>query len=101
MGQLGNHSNLHGGHDHSSEKFKLEAEDSVAAGPVGRNAVAATALKLSAEILSYSCANGMFAGVTLDGAEVQADKSGDKAIYGEHSAAPMLGKYKIMELPNN
>src|SRR5271163_3874317 len=65
-----------------SDKFKLGADASVAAGPVGRNATAATDLKLNAEILSYSRAKGVFAGVSLDGAVVQADKSGDQAFYG-------------------
>jgi len=66
-----------------SDKFKLGADASVAAGPVGRNAAAGTDLKLSAEILSYSRSKGIFAGVSLDGAVMQADKSGDKAMYGE------------------
>src|ERR1700722_15258044 len=66
-----------------SDKFKLGADASVAAGPVGRNATAGTDLKLNAEILSYSRAKGIFAGVSLDGAVVQADKSGDKAMYGD------------------
>ena len=65
-----------------SDKFKLGANVSVAAGPVGRNASAGTDLKLNAESLSYSRAKGVFAGVSLDGAVVQADKSGDKAMYG-------------------
>ncbi len=65
-----------------SDKFKLGADASVAAGPVGRNAAAGTDLKLSAEILSYSRVKGVFAGVSLDGAVMQADKSGDKAMYG-------------------
>src|ERR1700733_10105187 len=66
-----------------SDKFKLGADASVAAGPVGRNATAGTDLKLTAEILSYSRTKGVFAGISLDGAVVQADKSGDKAMYGE------------------
>jgi lipid-binding SYLF domain-containing protein len=65
-----------------SDKFKLGADASVAAGPVGRNASAGTDLKLNAEILSYSRSKGVFAGVSLDGAVVQADKSGDEAMYG-------------------
>src|ERR1700677_527592 len=65
-----------------SDKFKLGADASVAAGPVGRNAAAGTDLKLNAEILSYSRSKGVFAGVRLDGAGVQADKSGDQALYG-------------------
>src|ERR1700690_3109153 len=67
-----------------SDKFKLGADASVAAGPVGRNAAAGTDLKLTAEILSYSRTKGVFAGVSLDGAVMQADKSGDKAMYGEN-----------------
>jgi lipid-binding SYLF domain-containing protein len=65
-----------------SDKFKVGADASVAAGPVGRNAAAGTDLKLNAEILSYSRSKGIFAGVSLDGAVMQADKSGDKAMYG-------------------
>src|SRR5579862_3018003 len=65
-----------------NDKFKLGADASVAAGPVGRNATAGTDLKLNAEILSYSRAKGVFAGVSLDGAEMQADKSGDESMYG-------------------
>jgi len=69
-------------HSLLSDKFKLGADASVAAGPVGRTAAAATDIKLNAEILSYSRAKGIFVGVALDGAVVQADKSGDKAMYG-------------------
>jgi lipid-binding SYLF domain-containing protein len=65
-----------------SDKFKLGADASVAAGPVGRNASAGTDLKLNAEILSYSRSKGVFAGVSLNGDVVQADKSGDIAMYG-------------------
>jgi lipid-binding SYLF domain-containing protein len=66
-----------------SDKFKLGADASVAAGPVGRNASADTDLKLNAEVLSYSRSKGIFAGVSLSGAVVQADKSGDQAMYGD------------------
>ena len=66
-----------------SDKFKLGGDASVAAGTVGRNATAATDISLRAEILSYSRTHGVFAGVSLDGAVVQADKSGDHAMYGE------------------
>jgi lipid-binding SYLF domain-containing protein len=66
-----------------SDKFKLGADASIAAGPVGRNAAAGTDLKLAAEILSYSRSRGVFIGVSLNGAVMQADKSGDKAMYGD------------------
>jgi lipid-binding SYLF domain-containing protein len=76
--------NEHALHSLLSDKFKIGADASVAAGPVGRHASADTDVKLNAEILSYSRAKGVFAGVSLDGAVVQADKSGDEAMYGEH-----------------
>jgi lipid-binding SYLF domain-containing protein len=65
------------------DKFKLGGDASVAAGPVGRNAQADTDIALRAEVLSYSRTHGVFAGVSLDGAVVQADKSGDRAMYGD------------------
>src|ERR1700683_4427722 len=74
--------NDHALHSLLSDKFKLGGDASVAAGPVGRDATASTDLKLTAEILSYSRSKGIFAGVSLDGTVVQADKSGDKAMYG-------------------
>ena len=82
-----------------SDKFKLGADASVAAGPVGRNASAGTDLKLNAEILSYSRTKGAFAGVSLNGAVVQADKSGDEAMYG-HSVTRhdiLAGKVAVPE----
>jgi lipid-binding SYLF domain-containing protein len=75
--------NEHALHSLLSDKFKLGGDASVAAGPVGRTAEAGTDVKLTAEILSYSRAKGIFAGVALDGAVVQADKSGDKSMYGD------------------
>jgi SH3 domain-containing YSC84-like protein 1 len=74
--------NDHALHSLLSDKFKLGGDASVAAGPVGRNATAGTDLKLTAEILSYSRSKGIFAGVSLTGTIVQADKSGDEAMYG-------------------
>ncbi|MGA8220820.1 MAG: lipid-binding SYLF domain-containing protein, partial [Candidatus Acidiferrales bacterium] len=71
-------------HSLLGDKFKLGADASVAAGPVGRTTAAATDVRLNAEILSYSRAKGVFIGVALDGAVVQADKSGDVAMYGEN-----------------
>src|ERR1700739_2766679 len=65
------------------DKFKLGGDATVAAGPVGRDASAGTDIRMSAEILSYSRAKGVFAGINLDGAVVQADKSGDRAMYGD------------------
>lgn len=67
-----------------NDKFKIGADASVAAGPVGRHAAAGTDIKLNAEILSYSRSKGAFAGISLDGAVVQADHSGDKAMCGSN-----------------
>jgi lipid-binding SYLF domain-containing protein len=75
--------NDHALHSLLSDKFKLGGDASVAAGPVGRSADADTDAKLTSEILSYSRTKGVFAGVSLQGAVVQADKSGDKAMYGD------------------
>jgi SH3 domain-containing YSC84-like protein 1 len=76
--------NDHALHSLLSDKFKLGADATVAAGPVGRQASASTDIKLNAEILSYSRTKGVFAGVSLAGAVVRADKSGDQALYGPH-----------------
>lgn len=65
-----------------SSKFKLGADASVAAGPVGRQAEASTDWKLRAQILSYSRARGVFAGVALDGAVVRQDKDSTREFYG-------------------
>ncbi len=66
------------------DKFKLGADASVAAGPVGRKAEAATDVRMTSEILTYSRSKGVFAGVSLDGTVVKADQSGDRAMYGHN-----------------
>jgi SH3 domain-containing YSC84-like protein 1 len=65
-----------------SSKFKLGADASVAAGPVGRHAAADTDWKLRAQVLSYSRARGAFAGLELAGAVVKQDKDGTREFYG-------------------
>jgi lipid-binding SYLF domain-containing protein len=72
----------HGMRSLLSDKFKIGADATAAAGPVGRHAAADTDLKLNAEILTYSRSKGVFAGISLDGAVVQADRTGDQAMYG-------------------
>jgi lipid-binding SYLF domain-containing protein len=66
-----------------SSKFKVGADASAAAGPVGRHASAATDWKMNEEILTYSRAKGVFAGLTLNGANVHADGDAMRAMYGE------------------
>ncbi|MHB8446767.1 MAG: lipid-binding SYLF domain-containing protein [Rudaea sp.] len=64
-------------------KFTLGADASVAAGPVGRSADAATDAQLRAEIYSYSRSRGLFAGVALDGSVLSIDNTANQAVYGE------------------
>ena len=63
-------------------KFQLGADASAAAGPVGRHATADTDWKLNTEILTYSRAKGLFAGLSLTGADVRRDNDSMDAFYG-------------------
>jgi lipid-binding SYLF domain-containing protein len=65
-----------------SSKFQLGADASVAAGPVGRHAAADTDWKMRAQVLTYSRARGVFAGVSLDGARIKQDKDSTRDFYG-------------------
>src|SRR5256884_4259501 len=65
-----------------TSKFKLGADASVAAGPVGRHAAADTDWKLRAQVLSYSRARGAFAGLELSGAAIKQDKDSTREFYG-------------------
>jgi len=71
-------------------QFKFGADASVAAGPVGRDAQATTDLQLRAEILSYSRARGLFAGVTVNGSTVRADLDANQRFYGTRLNGPQL-----------
>jgi lipid-binding SYLF domain-containing protein len=65
-----------------SSKFKVGADASAAAGPVGRHAEGMTDWKMRAEVLTYSRARGVFAGLTLNGAAIYADDDSTRSIYG-------------------
>ncbi len=65
-----------------SSKFKLGADASAAAGPVGRDAAADTDWKLRAEVLTYSRARGLFAGIDLNGSAITQDKDETRILYG-------------------
>jgi lipid-binding SYLF domain-containing protein len=65
-----------------SSKFKLGADASAAAGPVGRDAAADTDIKMRAEVLTYSRARGLFAGIDLSGAVLNQDKDETRLLYG-------------------
>jgi lipid-binding SYLF domain-containing protein len=69
----------------NSTKFTLGAEATVAAGPVGRNATAATDAGMKAEILSYSRSRGAFAGIALKGATLRPDMENNAVLYGKRS----------------
>ena len=65
-----------------SSQFKLGADASAAAGPVGRHASADTDWKMKAQVLTYSRARGAFAGLELTGASIRQDKDSTREFYG-------------------
>jgi SH3 domain-containing YSC84-like protein 1 len=81
-----------------SSKFKLGADASVAAGPVGRAAAADTDWKLRAQVLSYSRARGVFAGAALDGAVIKQDKDSTREFYG-HVVTPEASLRGLVQAP--
>jgi lipid-binding SYLF domain-containing protein len=66
-----------------SSKFKIGGDASAAAGPIGRDAAADTDWKMKAEILTYSRARGLFAGIDLSGSVVSQDKDETHLLYGK------------------
>lgn len=67
-----------------SDKFTLGGEATVAAGPLGRDAAAQTDAELHAEMLSYSRARGLFAGISLEGATLAPDPDTNRELYGHN-----------------
>jgi lipid-binding SYLF domain-containing protein len=65
-------------------KFKLGADASAAAGPVGRDAQAATDLTMRAQVLTYSRSRGLFLGVSVGGAVIHQDQADTQAFYGKN-----------------
>ena len=63
-------------------QFKVGADAAVAAGPVGRDASASTDIQMRAQILSYSRARGLFAGVTINGSTIRQDRDANERFYG-------------------
>src|SRR5579862_5723466 len=78
-----------------SSKFELGADASVAAGPVGRHAEGNTDWKMRAEVLTYSRARGIFAGVTLNGAAIKQDKDSTREFYGHMVTFPASLKGEV------
>ena len=80
-----------------TSKVKLGADASAAAGPVGRDTSAETDVVMKAEILSYSRAQGLFAGISLEGSTMRSDNDANKALYGKELSAKEIvreGKVK-------
>src|SRR5277367_569759 len=79
--------NGRGAHAVLKSKVKLGGDASVAAGPKGRNAEASTDVSFRAEILSYSRARGLFAGISLAGSSVRPDNNANSALYHKDVSA--------------
>ena len=73
-----------------SDKFQVGGSASAAAGPVGRDAAAGTDWKLKAPILTYSRTKGAFAGISLNGSVIRADKDATQAFYGQDTASQQI-----------
>jgi lipid-binding SYLF domain-containing protein len=80
-------------------KVKIGGDASAAAGPVGRNASAETDVTLRAEILSYSRARGLFAGVSLAGSTLRPDNDANKNLYGKDVTAASIVFDKSVPAP--
>ncbi len=73
-----------------SSKVKLGADASIAAGPVGRTTSAETDVVMKAEILSWSRARGVFAGISLSGSTLRSDDGANKTVYGKELSAKQI-----------
>jgi len=82
--------NPRGAHSILNNKVKLGADASAAAGPKGRDASASTDISLRAEVLSYSRARGLFAGVSLEGSTVRPDNDANEKLYGKKVTANQI-----------
>jgi len=79
-----------------SSKVKLGGNASAAAGPKGRSSEAATDVVMNAEILSYSRAKGLFAGISLEGSTLRSDGGANEKLYGQKiSAKDIIGLGKV------
>ena len=93
MNDSGAHSLLH-------SKVKLGADASAAAGPVGRTTAAATDAFMRAEILTYSRARGIFAGISLEGSTLRPDGDANRNLYGRSlSAEEIVREDKVAPPP--
>jgi SH3 domain-containing YSC84-like protein 1 len=84
-----------------SSKVKLGGNASAAAGPKGRNLEASTDATLRAEILSYSRARGLFAGVSLEGTSLRPDDDASEQVYGRKMTARAIVTGKRIGVPES
>jgi lipid-binding SYLF domain-containing protein len=82
-----------------ASKVKLGGDASVAAGPVGRDTSAETDASLRAEILTYSRARGLFAGVSLEGSTIRPDNGDNERVYGKKIPARDIVLYDKVPVP--
>lgn len=82
-----------------SSKVKLGADASAAAGPKGRNAEAATDVTMRAEVLTYSRARGLFAGIDLEGSTLRPDNGANKKVYGRDIPAKEIVLKGVVPVP--
>jgi len=82
-----------------SSKVKLGADASAAAGPKGRNAQADTDVTLRAEVLTYSRARGLFAGISLEGSTLRPDNDGNERIYSKKLDAKDIALHNAVPVP--
>jgi lipid-binding SYLF domain-containing protein len=84
-----------------SSKVKIGGDATAAAGPVGRTASAETDVALRAEILSYSRARGLFAGISLAGSTLRVDNSANKNLYGKEVSGSSIVFAKSVPVPDS
>jgi SH3 domain-containing YSC84-like protein 1 len=84
-----------------SSKVKLGGDASAAAGPVGRDASAETDVTMKAEILTYSRAKGLFAGVSLEGSTLRPDNDANKNLYGSKIEAKAIVLEGAVKAPSS
>jgi lipid-binding SYLF domain-containing protein len=82
-------------------KVKLGGDVTAAAGPVGRAASAETDVTMRAEVLSYSRARGLFAGISLDGSTLRADNGANKNLYGKEVSAQDIVFKAAVPIPDS
>jgi SH3 domain-containing YSC84-like protein 1 len=82
-----------------SSKVKLGADASAAAGPVGRDAEADTDVTMRAEVLTYSRARGLFAGISLEGSTLRPDDDANERVYGKKMPSKEIALHGAVPVP--